>query len=834
MGTICRQRWAILVALVFASPSWAAEPRTTKPRVDFYGDPLPQGAIARLGTVRFRHPGVVHAVALTAECKLIAAANDDWSMIIIWDRVTGRKLHEIAADSRPLPPLHLRFSADGERLYAALQQGRDRKMHAWDVETGTDAKDIPPMPAARNVLGYSPDAREVILLDRKGEIVRWDIEAGKERGRYPEPDHVPTLAALVGDRLLVPQYDGEEISLWDAAAKKQLWSAKMSRDKNWPILPIAFSLDGKLFAFEAPPREISVHESVSGKLVRQLKAEVEKIYYSVAISPDARTVVGNNLDGTLRVWDLESGRERVQPPLQGGWCDIFFSPDSRIFAINGKKAVLFWETASGQRALPFRGHSWQVSSASFSPDGKIAATSSWPGGHPVVQLWDVPVGRPLRSFDTPSITGSLEVAFSPDGKTLAAVGNAAKEQVWIWDARTGRQLHALGGHESQCTCVAFSPDGKRLVSGDRYSNRKRQPEGRLCIWDVESGKRIREIRGTRGDIRRVLFTPDGRYILAAAYGIHVYDAETGQLVGQPFPAKTWIDNLALSADGQLLAHSSGPVRLWELATRREIPLSLPSGDSVALTADGRTLAIGSPKRDVLLFHWPSGKTIGRLAANFDVRTRVSFSPDSRKLATVWHPDSTALIWDVASLINHPLPAVARPTRADLRRWWADLSDADPGIAYKAVWRFVAVPEQTLPFLTASVQPVKHVDPATVARLIAELDSDQFKVRERASQELSRLGEAVADALRKAKNNRPSLEQRLRIERLLAELVGPVLNPERLRAIRAVVVLEQIGNAEARKILAALAAGAARARQTQEAKAALERLKRPSRARSAAE
>jgi hypothetical protein len=178
---------------------------------------------------------------------------------------------------------------------------------------------------------------------------------------------------------------------------------------------------------------------------------------------------------------------------------------------------------------------------------------------------------------------------------------------------------------------------------------------------------------------------------------------------------------------------------------------------------------------------------------------------------------------VANLVNRPLPAVAKPTGEDLRRWWDELSNANPDEAYKAVWRFVAAPEQTLPFLAASLPPAKPSKPVDVARLIDDLDSDQFQVRERASRELKKLGDTVEDALRKAKDSRPSVEQRLRIERLLAELGSPVPDPEQLRATRALAILEQIGGPEARKILARLATGAAGEPQTREAQAALERL-----------
>jgi HEAT repeat protein len=179
---------------------------------------------------------------------------------------------------------------------------------------------------------------------------------------------------------------------------------------------------------------------------------------------------------------------------------------------------------------------------------------------------------------------------------------------------------------------------------------------------------------------------------------------------------------------------------------------------------------------------------------------------------------------VADLVGRPLPAVARPAAADLRRWWADLRDGTPGEAYQAVWRFAAVPGQAVPFLAAVLRPVKPPEPAAVARLIADLNSPRYQVREKASRDLERLGETVVDGLQRARKGDMPIEQALRIDRLLAKLDGPVLSPEQLRATRAGAALEQIGGPEACKVLAGLAAGAAGARLTREAKAGLERLK----------
>lgn len=141
---------------------------------------------------------------------------------------------------------------------------------------------------------------------------------------------------------------------------------------------------------------------------------------------------------------------------------------------------------------------------------------------------------------------------------------------------------------------------------------------------------------------------------------------------------------------------------------------------------------------------------------------------------------------------------------------------------------IAAPADALALLRSHLKPVEGVDEKRIDRLIADLGSDAFAVREKATEGLRRLGELAEPALRKAMASRPTLEIRRRVQELLDEIVQHHWRPtpEILRQLRAIEVLERIGTAEARKLLEALAGGAAGARQTREAKAALQRLQSP--------
>jgi hypothetical protein len=164
------------------------------------------------------------------------------------------------------------------------------------------------------------------------------------------------------------------------------------------------------------------------------------------------------------------------------------------------------------------------------------------------------------------------------------------------------------------------------------------------------------------------------------------------------------------------------------------------------------------------------------------------------------------------------------TDKDLETLWTDLADADAEKAFKAMGKLIGAPAKATPYIKTHLKPVPSVDPQHLQQLVEDLGDAKFPVRDKATAELEKLAHLARPALEKRLAAKPTLEVRKRIEGLLAKLDGPVTRPDELRGLRAVEVLERIGSPEAKQVLEVIAAGAPGALVTEDARAAVGRLK----------
>jgi hypothetical protein len=170
-----------------------------------------------------------------------------------------------------------------------------------------------------------------------------------------------------------------------------------------------------------------------------------------------------------------------------------------------------------------------------------------------------------------------------------------------------------------------------------------------------------------------------------------------------------------------------------------------------------------------------------------------------------------------------LPRKDRLTPAELDAAWSNLAGDDAARAYQAIWALAGSMKQSAAWLGERLKPIARADSERTAKLIADLDSNRFAVRDRAARDLEELGEAAVPALREALTGSPSMEMRQRIDALLRQ--AEALPADRLRQLRGIEALEYSGTVEARELLQKLAGGLAEARLTREAKSAVERLGR---------
>jgi len=444
------------------------------------------------------------------------------------------------------------------------------------------------------------------------------------------------------------------------------------------------------------------------------------------------------------------------------------------------------------------------------------------------RVWDLGTGELLAAFPRDATCTAL----APDGKTFSVSHNNGTPEVA--DAATGKVVRAARGEPLLLGSLAYGLGGKLLI-GAGWMDQS------IHFWEAGTLKPLPPIDAFPKGMgnRSLAVTPDGaRLITAGPDGVvRVWDLATRKEVCH-FTAgelRNWMVALTLATDGRFIATGltrepygfgrggggiSTDVRVWDLATgKTRLTIAGPKdgANCLAFSPDGRVVAVGSEDRVARVYELATGMCRCEFRGHNGPVTAIAFSPDGRRLLT-GGADTTVLVWD----LTRPLPGAVKPSDAAA---WADLHHRDAARADQAMRYFVASPE------TAVAQFKKHLkaEPGSnskrIRELIEQLGAPTFAEREAAQAELGRIGAAAIPALREAIRSTVSAEVVRRANELVDMLARLTLAGEPLRQARAVEVLERIGSADARAILTDLAKGAPSARLTQEAKQALERSER---------
>ncbi len=851
---------------------------------DIHGDAMPPGATLRLGTHRWRHGGPVVFVAYAPDDKGLITASQDGT-VRLWDLATGKEIRRFGNFAGTGDILERRravayqanmvasaaIAPDGQHLAVGLQDGN---IHLFDVETGKQVQQMKTNPqAGLAALAFTPDGKSLISKTYNMTLQRWNVADGKEARKFGDVNN--------GARRIFN--GGASATMRVSADGKTLMSGSVVFDKNNQLTAslqffdletgketstlegpangaqaLAIAPDGKHVAWAANDGTAHVYDIEARKLLRQLTVNQANGFFgsSLAFAPDGTTLVSRNYDQVVRVWDFVAGKELMQigqaaANYNGLPCNLAFSADGKTVASGvGYSTVRQWSLATGKEVGSQGGHNGPVLGLVLAADGKTFATR---GIDNTVHVWDTATGKESHRFTGGPMT--QQAAFAADGRSVAFGGYDGKVAVYgIKDGKEILSLQALNGPNANIAGLALSADGKVLVvRGYDMTTR---------LFDTASGRELRQLVEQQtlvngqpvyyGGQALMSFTRDGSVLAIASSNqqfyrgegkggrlmaqkpqIRLWDVATGRLVRHFESDKPGITAITYAPDGRTLAtaNQDGTMSLYETASGKERHQFKAGGVVIASTLvyspDGRTLASTSVygTEHVVRFHDAlTGKELPtQLKGHQNPINALAFAADGKSLLT-GSQDTTALLWDVTALSSDRAAPAVELNDEQLQAAWTKLASGDGKAAYETMSALAAYPAPALKLLGEHLKPLPAVDGQHLAACIADLESDKFAVRQRATADLEKLAELAEPALKEVLAQGPSLEIRQRIERLMEKMVtGKPLPADQLRLARGLEILERLGTPEARRLLEEIAKGAPGARFTRDAQATLERL-----------
>jgi RNA polymerase sigma factor (sigma-70 family) len=649
---------------------------------DRFGDPLPAGAVARLGTTRLRHGGLTPAVQFTPDGKSLITMGADG--LRVWDAATGKSLYRLANQQSPRLGNGI-LSADCKQVVSVEMMNKPL-LRLWELATGKLVREFGDHFCVAGC--FSPNSKVLATVgtsqpgdlrsrDFVNTISLWDLTNGKQLKRWTgHQGGVYSCLFSADGKTLITGGGDKTIRFWEVATGRQV---RQFTGTKKAIAQLVFSPDGRLLAgiglkedyrggslfpsglAWSADNSVSVWDVASGKQVQWLtvpRVELQGLsgITFAGFTPDSKSLVTGGPDHFARTWDLATGKELRRYDFGGNLWTFALSPDGKTLAgLPGGTTVRIIDTASGaERMLP-AGHRGEITRILLTPDNKTAITAAV--GESAIVLWNRATGQERQRLEGhESVVAGLVI--SGDGRTLYSAGYM-DARIIVWDLSTGKLLRylrkppALGNGR---TILVLTPDGKTLALTSEVGKT-------VFLVDTMTGNETLQFK-EHGSVSHIAFTLDGLAVavVSADLAVRLWNRNKGIQVREMAPPATnrvtggvrvaGRQAFALSPDCKLLASvkTNGSPALLELPTRRFVPSDPKAGPGVsafAFSPDQRMLAWSGWHDPIIrIMETATGKERQRFVGHQGRVSSLAFSADGRILAS-GSLDTTVLLWDMS-------------------------------------------------------------------------------------------------------------------------------------------------------------------------------------------